>query len=238
MNKEKAVVLLSGGLDSSVTLAIASEIYDCKALLFNYGQRHSVELQCAIWQAQKRNIKHQIRYIDMGEVRKSALTNSEIDVPISRTPEQMEESIPVTYVPARNTIFLAHATQVAEEIDASAIFMGVNAVDYSGYPDCRPEYINAYQEMLNLATKNTVEGKKITIYTPLILMTKVQIVREGVKRGVDFSSTCSCYKAKIVKIDATTGPEIKECGECDSCILRNQALIQVASEAVRGMNDA
>ena len=231
--KEKAVVLVSGGLDSAVALAIANEKYECIALSFDYGQRHHAELRCAVWQAQNIKAIHIVKTLDMRSVKKSALTNYNIKVPLDRTHDEMTQSIPVTYVPARNTVFLAHAAQLAEDIDATAIFIGVNAVDYSGYPDCRPEYIEAYQKMLNLATKNTTEGKTIKIYAPLIKMSKLEIVQEGLKRGVNFDKTCSCYNAKIQIISKESVDEIPnefniiECKKCDSCILRNEALDEV-----------
>lgn len=237
MSKPKAVVLLSGGLDSTVTLAIASQDYNCTCLSFHYGQRHAdPELSCAAWQAKFWEADHTLRHLDMGKVKKSALTNMDLDVPTERSVAEMEQSIPITYVPARNTILLANAIQVAEEIDANAIFIGVNAVDYSGYPDCRPEYIEAYQALLDLATKNTVEGEKITIYAPLIHSTKIQIVEKGRDLGVDFAKTCSCYQAKtqvkerksyLSKKFGLTPFKVIECGECDSCILRNNAFAEL-----------
>ena len=243
MNKkrEKAIVLLSGGLDSSVSLAIANETYDCVALSFDYGQRHHAELRCAVWQAQNINAMHFIKLLDMSNVKKSALTNMNLEVPESRNADEMTESIPVTYVPARNTIFLAHAAQIAEEVDASAIFVGVNAVDYSGYPDCRPEYINAYQKMLDIATKNTVEGKNIKIHAPLINLTKPEIIQAGLDRGVNFDKTSSCYNPKVEITGKTEfDPEpsdfnIIPCGVCDSCILRQEAFAKI--NKTRGINE-
>lgn len=236
--RKKAVVLLSGGLDSSVVLAEANENYDCVALSFDYGQRHHAELRCAAWQAQNFKADHVIRTLDMTKVRKSALTNYNIEVPVDRSLSEMESSIPVTYVPARNTVFLAHAAQLAEDIDASAIFIGVNAVDYSGYPDCRPEYIEAYQKMLNLATKNTVEGKGIKIHAPLITKSKVEIIQQGLDLGVNFDKTSSCYNAKVQIIgESKFDPEDNElnkfniiaCGKCDSCVLRDGAFAEIES---------
>ena len=224
MNRKKAVVLLSGGLDSTITLAIASNNYNCTTLSFDYGQRHSAELECAKWQSQHYQCDNRVvQTLDMSGIEKSALTNMQLDVPSGRSPEEMEASIPITYVPARNTVFLAHATQLAEQIDASAIFIGVNAVDYSGYPDCRPEYIEAYQNMINLATKNTVEDQPISICTPLIHMSKVEIVQEGIKQKIWFGKTCSCYNAKINYL-AEDEFEVVSCGICDSCILRDEAM--------------
>ena len=210
-----AVVLLSGGLDSTTTLAIAhNEGYDTYAMSFRYGQRHAVELQCAKNVADALGVKqYTIVDIDLRTFGKSALT-ADIEVPKNRSDAEMGNSIPITYVPARNTIFLSYALAYAEVLGADTIFIGVNAMDYSGYPDCRPEYINAYQAMANLATQTGVEGKtKLTIRAPLIDKTKAEIIQIGVALGVDYSLTLSCYDP-----DA----EGRACGGCDSCLLRKR----------------
>jgi len=212
-NKPKAVVLLSGGIDSTTTLAIAkNREFAIYALSFRYGQRHEVELEAAVRIARHFNIaEHLILDIDLRRIGGSALTG-DIAIPKSRNIKQMGKDIPVTYVPARNTIFLSYALAWAETIKAFDIFIGVNALDYSGYPDCRPEYIEAYEKMANLATKAGVEGKqRLKIYTPLIRMTKAQIIRKGIKLGVDYSQTHSCYDPSA---------EGLACGECDSCLIR------------------
>jgi len=211
--KKKAVVLLSGGIDSTTTLAIAQKMgFTTYALSFRYGQRHEVELEAALRIAQHFNIaEHLILDIDLHLIGGSALTGN-IDVPKSRSVEQMGKDIPVTYVPARNTIFLSYALAWAEVIGSFDIFIGVNALDYSGYPDCRKEYIAAYEKMANLATKAGVEGhQKLTIHTPLIEMSKADIIRKGIELGVDYSLTHSCYDPSAAGL---------ACGECDSCLLR------------------
>lgn len=208
--KERAVVLCSGGLDSTTILAIAkSQGYECHTLAFDYGQRSRSELLAA----QRVSISleaddHKIIRLDLRAIGGSALTDSEIDVPESET-----AGIPVTYVPARNTVFLSVALGYAEVLEASAIFIGVNAVDYSGYPDCRPEYIRAYADMAALATKSGVEGNPIRIETPLIDLTKAQIIQIGSELNVDYSATVSCYQAS---------EKGGACGLCDSCRLRKQ----------------
>jgi 7-cyano-7-deazaguanine synthase len=204
----KAVVLLSGGLDSATTLAMArAQGYACYALSFDYGQRHSPELQAARRVAQALGaVAHKIIALDLRAIGGSALTDDAIAVPQTPT-----AGIPVTYVPARNTVFLSYALGWAEVLEARHIFIGVNAVDYSGYPDCRPEYIAAFQAMANLATKAGVEGKEITIHTPLIHLSKADIIAEGLRLGVDYGQTISCYNP-----DA----EGRACGRCDSCRLR------------------
>lgn len=210
---KKAVVLLSGGLDSTTTLAIAlSENYECHCLSFSYGQRHHHELDAAKIIARAFNIRHHlIVNMDLGAIGGSALTDA-IAVPKQRTPLEMDSGIPTTYVPARNTVFLSYALAWAETIGAPDIFIGVNAIDYSGYPDCRPKYIEAFEKMANLAIKAAVEGKLIIrIRTPLIHMTKEKIIRIGVKLGVDYSITHSCYDP---------APGGLACGQCDSCRLR------------------
>ena len=210
---KKAIVLLSGGLDSTTTLAIASSNgYACYALSFSYGQRHNAELFAAKKIAQSLHVvEHKIFDIDLSVFKGSALTDTNIDIPISSTKE-----IPVTYVPARNTIFLSIALAWAEVLKSEDIFIGVNAVDYSGYPDCRPEYIRAYQNMANLATKVAVEGSKLSIHTPLISLSKSAIIKTGKKLGVDYSLTVSCYSAD---------EDGKACGKCDSCRFRKQGFI-------------
>ena len=213
MSAPKAVVLLSGGLDSTTTLAIAQqEAYEVYALSFRYGQRHSAELAAATRIAECFGVtQHVIADIDLRVFGGSALT-SEIDVPKDRPLDAMGEGIPITYVPARNTIFLSFALAWAEVLGASDVFLGVNALDFSGYPDCRPEYIAAYERMANLATRAGVEGQqRLTIHTPLIALTKAQIIERGLALGVDYSMTLTCY-------DPT--PAGEACGHCDACLLR------------------
>ncbi len=204
----KAVVLLSGGLDSATVLAMVKAAgYDCYALSFDYGQRHRAELDAAKRVASALGARdHRVVKLDLTLFGGSALTDSAIDVPTAPT-----EGIPVTYVPARNTVLLSVALAWAEVLEAQAIGIGVNAVDYSGYPDCRPEYIAAFERMANLATKTGVEGQKLTLLTPLIDLPKGEIIRRGVALGVDYGLTVSCYQA-----DA----EGRACGECDSCRIR------------------
>lgn len=209
----KAVVLLSGGLDSTTTLAIASaEGFACHALTFRYGQRHQNEIRAAQRVAAAwRVAEHVIAEIDLRMFGGSALT-SEIAVPKGRDLDAVGEGIPVTYVPARNTIFLSFALAWAEVLEADDIFIGVNALDYSGYPDCRPEFIDAFARMAQLATRAGVEGKsRLRIHTPLIALTKAQIIARGIELGVDYGITTSCYDP-----DA----EGRSCGACDSCLLR------------------
>jgi len=211
--KKKAVALLSGGLDSTTALWIAKdEGYAVYALSFRYGQRHLVELESARRVAESAGVeKHLILDIDLRAIGGSALTG-EIEVPKERSTDEMSSGIPVTYVPARNTIFLSFALAWAEALGASDIFIGVNALDYSGYPDCRPEYIEAFASMANLATKAGVEGTmRLKIHMPLVAMTKAEIIKKGLELGVDYSLTHSCY-------DPT--PEGLACGKCDSCLLR------------------
>ncbi|HXG67827.1 MAG TPA: 7-cyano-7-deazaguanine synthase QueC [Blastocatellia bacterium] len=211
--KKKAVVLLSGGLDSTTALAVAlSEGHEVYAMSFRYGQRHAVELESARRVAHAMGVeRHIIVDIDLRAIGGSALTD-DIEVPKDRAGDEMASGIPVTYVPARNTIFLSFALAWAETLGAEDIFMGVNALDYSGYPDCRPEYIEAFERMANLATKAGVEGRmKLKIHTPLIAMTKAEIIKTGLALGVDYSLTHSCY-------DPT--PDGLACGRCDSCQLR------------------
>ena len=212
-NPKKAIVLLSGGLDSTTTLAIVkSEGYSIFALTFDYGQRHEFEIKAATKIAAHQGVlKHVIAKIDLREFGGSALT-SDIEVPKNRSLDEMSHEIPVTYVPARNTIFLSFALAWAEVEHASDIFIGVNALDYSGYPDCRPEYIEAYQKMADLATKAGVEGRqRLTIHTPLIMLSKAQIIKKGLELGVDYSLTSTCYDPS---------PSGEACGRCDACQLR------------------
>ena len=205
----KAIILLSGGLDSTTVLAIAKEQnYDCYALSFDYGQKQRSELESSIAIAKKSNvIEHRIMKISLNDIGGSALTDKEISVPKFSD----SDDIPITYVPARNTIFLSFALAWAEVVDCQTIFIGVNALDYSGYPDCRPEFIEAFETMANLATKQSVEGDKIQIKTPLINMTKAEIIKKGLSLGVDYSETTSCYDANSLG---------EACGECDACVLR------------------
>jgi 7-cyano-7-deazaguanine synthase len=207
-----AVVLLSGGIDSTTTLAIAiAEGYKTYALSFDYGQRHQIERQAARRVADSLGAKeHRMAKIDMRVFGGSALTG-DIDVPKQRSQTEIAHGIPVTYVPARNTIFLAFALAWAEVIRADHIFLGVNAIDYSGYPDCRPEFIEAFETLANLGTKAGVEGKRFQIHTPLIKFSKAEIIRKAVELGVDLSLTHSCYDPS---------PEGLACAECDSCLLR------------------
>jgi 7-cyano-7-deazaguanine synthase len=224
---KKAVVLLSGGLDSTTALAIAkSEGYAIYAMSFRYGQRHAIELESARRVAEAFGVeRHLIVDIDLRMIGGSALTD-DIDVPKQRSTEEMSTGIPVTYVPARNTIFLSFALALAETINAADIFIGVNALDYSGYPDCRPEYIAAFEQMANLATKAGVEGTmRLKIHTPLIAMTKAEIIKTGLALGIDYSLTHSCY-------DPT--PEGLACGRCDSCLLRLKGFAEAgASDPLR-----
>lgn len=211
---KKAVVLVSGGLDSATTLAIAKDAgYDCYAMSFNYGQRHQVELASAKTVSESIGvIEHKVVNLGLGDIGGSALTDNSINVPQDLSVE-IDEGIPVTYVPARNTVFLSLALGWAEVLDADAIFIGVNAVDYSGYPDCRPEYIEAFQTMANLATKKGVEGEQISIETPLIYLTKAEIIHKGTALGIDYTQTLSCY---------SPNSEGRACGKCDSCRIRRQ----------------
>ena len=214
-NKKKAVVLLSGGVDSATALAIAQDMgFSCHALSFDYGQRHIYELQAARKVATTLEaVDHRVVKIDLRGFGGSALTD-EIAVPKDRSSEVMAGEIPITYVPARNTIFLSFALAYAEVLTSADIFIGVNAIDYSGYPDCRPQYIEAFQSMSNLATKMGVEGQHITIHTPLIELTKMQIIQRGIELGIDYSQTFSCYDPQ------TDDENTKACGHCDSCLLR------------------
>ncbi len=212
----RAVVLLSGGLDSATALAVArAEGYECHALSLDYGQRHHAELAAADAVARHLGVReHRVMRLDMGPFGGSALTDASIAVP-----ETPGEGIPVTYVPARNTIMLSLALGWAEVLDADAIYIGVNALDYSGYPDCRPDFIAAYQQLADVATKRAVEGRPIRIRAPLIDLSKAEIIRLGTRLGVDYALTVSCYQAS---------PEGRACGRCDSCRLRRQGFQDAA----------
>lgn len=204
---KKAIVLLSGGLDSATVLAIASKEYECTTLSFDYHQRHQSELQSARLLSELFNVdKHYVMTLDNAIFSGSALTDDAIDVPLDQP-----DGIPVTYVPARNTVFLSHALALAEVIGSDDIFIGVNAIDYSGYPDCRLEYIDAFTRMANLATKAAIDGHQMVIHTPLIDMSKAQIIQAGTELGVDYSLTVSCYQADEQGL---------ACGKCDSCRFR------------------
>lgn len=223
-NSRPAVVLLSGGLDSATTAAIArSEDFHLYALSVDYGQRHRFELESARRVAEALGaVEHRILKIDLGALGGSALT-ADIDVPQDRSADEMDAGIPVTYVPARNTVMLSLALGYAEVIGAADVFIGVNAVDYSGYPDCRPEFIAAFESLANLATKAGVEGAlKFRIHTPLIQLTKAEIIRRGVELGVDYALTHSCY---------APNPAGQSCGRCDACQLRLKGF------AAAGLND-
>jgi 7-cyano-7-deazaguanine synthase len=212
---KKAVVLLSGGLDSATVLAIArGQGFELYALSFSYGQRHIWELQAAARVAASIGVqKHRIANIDLRIFGGSALT-ADIAVPKGRSTGDMSHGIPITYVPARNTIFLSFALAWAEVLGSSDIFIGVNALDYSGYPDCRPEFIEAFEKMANLATKAGVEGRQaLKIHTPLIALSKAEIIRKGIELGVDYALTSSCYDPS---------PSGEPCGQCDSCLLRQK----------------
>jgi 7-cyano-7-deazaguanine synthase len=208
----KAVVLLSGGLDSATTLAIAkADGFAPYALSFAYGQRHAAEIEAARRVASALGaLEHKIARIDLRAFGGSALT-ADIAVPLDRSMEEMAGDIPVTYVPARNTIFLSYALGWAEVLESSDIFIGVNAVDYSGYPDCRPEFIQAFEQLANLATRAGVEGHRISIHTPLINLTKRDIIRRGLALGVDYGLTLTCY---------APSPDGRSCGRCDACQIR------------------
>jgi 7-cyano-7-deazaguanine synthase len=211
-----AVVLLSGGLDSATVLAIARERgFDVHALSFDYGQRHTHELDAARQLAADNQVTdHRVAKLDLTLFGGSALTDDTIAVPKDRPADDLAAGVPVTYVPARNTIFLSFALAFAETLDATDIFLGVNALDYSGYPDCRPEYIRAFTELANLATAlATQDGRRVTIHTPLIDLTKAQIIRRGTALGVDYARTHSCYDP---------AEDARACGHCDACQLRRR----------------
>lgn len=211
---KRAVVLLSGGLDSTTCLAIAlSRGYEVLALSFDYGQRSSSELEAARSIAIAAGVRnHHVIPLGIGALRGSALTDHDVEVP-----EQESSGIPVTYVPARNTVFLSYALALAEVSEAHAIFIGVNARDYSGYPDCRPEFIHAFEVMANLATKSAIEGNPITIEVPLIMMSKAEIIQTGTALGVDYALTVSCYQADV---------HGRACGRCDSCRFRQKGFLE------------
>jgi len=215
--QKKAVVLVSGGLDSATVLAMAlADGYQCYALSMDYGQRHKIELDRAQKVAIRNGaVEHRVVRIDIGNFGGSALTDQDIDVPTQQSTE-----IPVTYVPARNTVFLSVALGWAEVLSAKAIFIGANAVDYSGYPDCRPEYLASFQAMANLATKASVEGDVISIKAPLLDLTKAEIIKTGLALGVDYGDTISCYNPSA---DGTV------CGECDSCRIREAGFAAAGS---------
>ncbi|MNZ54606.1 7-cyano-7-deazaguanine synthase [compost metagenome] len=213
MDRKKAVILLSGGLDSATVVAMAkADGYDCYSMSFDYGQRHRAELQAAERVARQLGvIEHKVIGLNLNGIGGSALTDSSIDVP-----EAPSEGIPVTYVPARNTVFLSLALGWAEVLGARDIFIGVNAVDYSGYPDCRPEFVEAFERLANLATKAGVEGDGFRIRAPLQYLSKAQIVQAGMAHGVDYSLTVSCYQAD---------DDGRACGKCDSCRLRADGFV-------------
>jgi 7-cyano-7-deazaguanine synthase len=214
----KAVILLSGGLDSATVLALArAQGLTCYTLSFDYGQRHRAELEAAVRVSRHLGaLEHRVMEIPIGALGGSALTDADIDVP-----EDGGDGIPVTYVPARNTVFLSLALAWAEVLSADSIFIGVNAVDYSGYPDCRPEFIEAFQSLAALATKQGVEGRPVTIEAPLVALTKAEIIRQGMAAGVDYAQTVSCYRAD---------EQGRACGHCDACRLRRQGFIDAGVE--------
>jgi 7-cyano-7-deazaguanine synthase len=220
---KKAVILLSGGLDSATALADATEKgFECYAMSFDYGQRHRVELELALEQARVQNVTRHITVnVDLRQFGGSALT-ADIDVPKDRDEATMDAEIPITYVPARNTVFLSYALAWSEVLGANDIYIGVNALDYSGYPDCRPEFIESFETMANLATKAGVSGNKMSIHTPLINLTKAQIIDMGLRLGVKYELTSSCYDP---------APNGKPCRHCDSCLLREKGF------ATLGMTD-
>jgi 7-cyano-7-deazaguanine synthase len=220
MSQGRAVVLLSGGLDSSTALAIArSEAFELFALTVQYGQRHEAEITAARKVAKTMGVaEHRFMSVDLRGIGKSALTDN-IAIPMDRSTDEMNAAIPVTYVPARNTILLSCALAFAESIAAFDIFVGVNALDYAGYPDCRPEYIAAFETMANLATKQTVESRRrLRIHTPLIHLTKAQIIRKGLELGVDFALSSTCYQPT---------EDGEACGRCDACLLRLAGFAEV-----------
>lgn len=222
IKRKRALVLVSGGLDSTTVLAIAMQNFDCIALSFDYGQRHRSELDAARQLASHMGaLEHRIAVIDLAAIGGSALTDLSVDVPDSNQDTNVGDSIPVTYVPARNTIFLSYALALAEVHEINDIFIGVNAVDYSGYPDCRPEYIAAFEHMANLATRTAVEGHRLEIHTPLIELSKSEIIKLGIELGVDYSRTVSCYQADS---------QGKACGHCESCRLRQQGFAAISAE--------
>lgn len=215
---KKAVVLLSGGLDSATAMAIAvADGYEVHAMSFRYGQRHAIELECAAEQAADLAVEHRVVEIDLRAFGGSALT-ADISVPKHAHVDEMDGQVPVTYVPARNTVFLSYALAWAEVLGAFDIFIGVNALDYSGYPDCRPEFVAAYETMANLATVAGVLGNRLAIHAPLINLTKAEIIKRGRALGVDYAKTTSCYDP---------APDGRACGHCDSCLLRLKGFKEV-----------
>jgi len=223
----KAVVLVSGGLDSATALAICrAEGFSPYAISFDYGQRHRIELEAARDVARALGaVAHRIVPVGLGALGGSALT-ADVEVPKGRAPEAMGADIPVTYVPARNTVFLALALAYAEVIGAFDIYIGANALDYSGYPDCRPEYLKAFETLANLATKAGVEGGRFTIHAPLLHMTKAEIIKKGIELGVDYGLTRSCYDPD---------PEGRACGRCDSCVLRRKGFEEAGVQDPAGI---
>jgi 7-cyano-7-deazaguanine synthase len=215
---KKAVVLLSGGLDSATCLAVAkSEGFEPYALTFSYGQRHSAELEAARWVARAIGVSsHLVLEIDLRQIGGSALTD-EIDVPKPDSVDEIGREIPITYVPARNTVFLSYSLAWAEVLGARDIYIGVNALDYSGYPDCRPEFLAAFEKVANLGTKAGAEGERFRIHAPLVRLTKAEIIRKGVELGVNYALTHSCYDPDV---------EGKACGRCDSCLLRKKGFTE------------
>ena len=214
-----AVVLLSGGLDSATVLAIARQDgFHCHALSFAYGQRHAIELEAAQRVARAlAAVEHKIINLDLRAFGGSALTSDQFEVPVDRSAQDMAQGIPITYVPARNTVFLALALGYAEVCGSFDIYLGINALDYSGYPDCRPEFVTAFEHLANLATKAAVEGQgTYRIHAPLVQLTKAEIIRRGVELGVDFGMTHSCYNPSA---------DGSACGRCDSCVLRRQGFV-------------
>ncbi len=223
--RQRAIVLFSGGLDSTTTLAIARvEGFEPVALIFRYGQRHAVEVEGAMALARELELEHHVQDLDLRSMGSSALTSDAIDVPRDRPEAEIGASvIPPTYVPARNTIFLAYALGWAEVLGVADVFIGVNALDYSGYPDCRPEYIEAFESMARLATRNVTEGGvRLRIHAPLIRSTKAEIIRRGMALGVDYSRTWSCYDPFL----AQDGRTPLACGRCDSCFLRRKGFLE------------
>ena len=212
--RPRAIVLLSGGLDSTTCLAWAQARYECIALSFMYGQRSTTELDAARTLTTQAGVEHRVINIDLGSLGGSALTDTSIEIP-----EEEQAGIPITYVPARNTIFLSYALAAAEVYGAEAIVIGINAVDYSGYPDCRPEFIDAFANMARLATNVGIEGTPLQIDTPLLHFSKANIIRLGIEHGVDYSQTVSCYQAD---------DQGRACGKCDSCRLRKQGFIDAS----------
>ena len=218
MENKNAVILLSGGLDSATVLKLArSDGFKLFALSFNYGQKHDIETECSKLIAKDMVEEHRFINIDLGNFGGSALT-SDIPVPKHETVDQIDSNIPITYVPARNTIFLSFALAYAEVINANDIFIGVNALDYSGYPDCRPEFIMSFEKMANLATASGVSGNSVIIHAPLIHLTKAQIISKGIELNVDYGNTTSCYDPS---------PEGYACGQCDACLLRLKGFSEV-----------